>query len=310
MSTDRDRAVAVVVGSILLVAIMVSFLTAFVAWYVPSNGNTNEVNFQKDTVESYLQLSNSFNSSSIVPGEYLTEPFQMGIAGVPPFTSASQTTMGVSGNSSSFSAVFNLVLNVTYQNGNYQVVKTGLNITGYIYSDAYFQYTNKIQYVFEDGYLIEIYEPGHTGQALGTLPVSMNGNNLLLKGFSLEGGNRSVASTSSMILTLEVKSLNASIDISVGSQFDNNTVSGISVVNLSYVFHSPYSGLLEGALSKALNPTQLTSNGHGNITWISGNGDLKAIYKNGESLSIFGDHSDLALSSISLVSGTVEVVSF
>ena len=92
---SEDRAVAEVVGAILLFAVFITLFTSFLVWYIPTTTGNNEVLYQHETGNAFNSLVGKIHSGDLSTGSTVSQNIPLGINGAPPFAAAVGTEVSV-----------------------------------------------------------------------------------------------------------------------------------------------------------------------------------------------------------------------
>lgn len=208
--SDRDNGVAVVIGALLTFVIVITLLGSYVLWYVPSNGQQLDQKFLSDTENSLLQLQNKLDNSSASPNEFVIQSFPLGIAGTPPFSQNSFTSINFENNSSQFnsSLSFSLVVDVTY-GGALHLVYSNYTFysSGEIVVDATTPFITPSSFHVQDSAIVQ----GQTGsnyyQMMGFLPFNVknttSGIYINATELNITGNQTSLSGYGTTIMTLQ-----------------------------------------------------------------------------------------------------------
>lgn len=112
---DGDSAVAVVIGAVLLVAILVSLLTSFLLWYIPSTGTANDISALNQQESSLVHLSEEMSSANMHIGSTVTGSVPLGIKGSPPFSQGVSSSITYDNSTNYFSGYMNYSYNVSFK---------------------------------------------------------------------------------------------------------------------------------------------------------------------------------------------------
>ncbi|MHB8372577.1 MAG: hypothetical protein ACYDAO_06870 [Thermoplasmataceae archaeon] len=137
---NEDSAVSEIIGALLLFAIGTTVLTGFILWYVPANGTTNDQGYQSATQSAFNALDSKMLSSTLQRGDSISQSFPLGVSGVAPFSSSTDSSICYSKN---FNAYMNESYNVSYYNQVPIINRTSLayanassnNIFNNVYAD-------------------------------------------------------------------------------------------------------------------------------------------------------------------------------
>ena len=174
---NQDRAVAEVLGTILIFAIVISLLTTFVMWYVPDVSTSNDQNYQAASETSMISIASSISATNFVSGSTVSFPVSIGIKGVSPFSGPSDTSLNFDPHG--FSSYMNISYAVNYT--NYTGIKHNYTVnaseysSGTLFSSGNTQFINPVDFIIQDGYLLADY--GLTQPASGYGPVPFDAAN-------------------------------------------------------------------------------------------------------------------------------------
>lgn len=110
-----DKAVATVIGALLLTALAITFFTAYTLWYVPTTTTNNIGTVLSSQSAAYDSLSEKMQAN-VNPGELITQSFPLGYGGAPPFSQASDSTLSFLNSSSILKGSLSYSMNLTLKN--------------------------------------------------------------------------------------------------------------------------------------------------------------------------------------------------
>lgn len=260
----KDSGVAVVIGTIMLIAIAVSLMSTYLFWYIPYEGTFNEQNYYLQTQSAFSTLENKLNSNNIVPGAIVTQSIPIGISGEPPFTPETDSTV-IFSNSTSNMFALSISYNVTVDNKvtglkNYTFTNT-YNSTGMVYSVAQLQYLISYGYAIENGLLFR--DEGVQSGLLSGSHFSMqnlSGNFTLSAEFlNISGQGVSVGGYGAAIFQSEFSIIqNTTLNLGENSSlvnkgFVSGTIAGITVKSISYYVNGTFAKAFDLALINEFN---------------------------------------------------------
>jgi hypothetical protein len=297
-NTRQDRAVAEIIGTILVFAILVSVFTAFVAWYVPTTGTANEQAYQNSALTAFSELTAKLSSDTIQNGSTLVQDVPLGIAGVPPFQPSTPTQISSDPSSSvfNFSLSFNLTVNYTITGNIARSTNSSVNLTGkgYLMEFGLTNFVSPESFMIQDGDLVTSY--GLPGQSVsyGPMPVFISNNTskpaLKTSAISVAGYPVTLSQVGSVLVTMAVSNYSA-FSYSVGHQYliggNLSVVNSISVSNYHYYVRTPYYSQWNYSLYSSLNSSATAFNPHpagtlwkdGNFTVTVGSGSISIFEK-------------------------------
>jgi FlaG/FlaF family flagellin (archaellin) len=250
---ERDSGVAVVVGTIMLIAIFISLLTAYLIWYIPYQGTFNEENYYLETQSAFTSLENKLNTNSLVPGAIITQSIPIGIMGEPPFTTQTDTSVIFSHSSSNMFSL-NLSFNVTVKTQSSSVSRNfneGFESFGLLSSSAQMQYLLSYGYAIENGLLFRD-EGTQSGLLSGThfdLTNSSDHFSLYAGILNVSGPSESVGGYGAAIFQSEFSIL-ANTSLAVGQ---NTSTTGLNLVSgaITNITLSNMTYFINGSMSRA-----------------------------------------------------------
>ena len=251
----KDSGVAIVIGTILLIAISISLVSVYLFYYIPYQGTLNEENYYMQTETAFNTLNSKMTQQNIVPGSFATQPIPLGIPGIPPFTTSSDSSLIFSNSSHDSYFSLSLLLNLTVktQAGNVIIPSIYANYTstGILYTAANNQYTSKFGYALTDG-LVYTYS-GNQSQLISRLNFlfSNNSGNFSLYStiLNLSGKDSSVGGYGSTVFQSEYElASNRSLFIGENSTLYNSTFEpGI----ITKIVVTKFTCIAQGTLSRA-----------------------------------------------------------
>ncbi len=210
----EDRAVAEVVGAILLFAVFITLFTSFLVWYIPTTTGNNEVLYQHETGNAFNSLVGKIHSGDLSTGSTVSQNIPLGINGAPPFAAAVGTEVSVIPKYPDFNASvsFSLTIDVTNVNGTPTTVHVAGHFTaqGIINSLGNTEYVSPVNYAIEDGTLFQVYGTTQPANSLGPLPLGISngsgGLGLQLGIYGFNGSSVTVSAVQPQIINLIVNS--------------------------------------------------------------------------------------------------------
>ena len=244
----EDKAVAEVIGAILLFAVLITLFTSFMVWYIPAQETANETHYETLNKAALGSLVSDLHSPSIAAGSILSATVPLGISGVSIFSQASDTQLSILPSSAAFNASItaSLLLNLTGTGGTHtsNYVNLSYRIAGVMLSNGNTQYITAINYLVEDGSLFQLYGNNQPADNLGPLPLGItggsSGHSISLSAMGLTGSSEIFSSTGSQVVNLLA---NTSIvdyftnGTSVTSSGAVYTVNNMSLHSLNYTFN-------------------------------------------------------------------------
>ncbi len=268
----RDSAVAVVIGTILLIAISISLLTSYLFWFLPYQGTLNEQNYYLATESAFNSLDSKMINTQLVPGAFATQPINMGVPGEPPFTSATDTTVLFSNQSSTNSFSLHLVFNLTFstaQGHQNASASEYFNSSGLLYTAAQMQYVISYGFAITNGLVIR--DQGTQSNLISNTHFLFSNNSdnfsLYTSMLDLAGKSSSVGGYGSTVFQAEYLSVkNQTLSVGANSTSFNSsiigTISSINVLGLSLNITSPFANAYDRALIIQYNGSALSSSSH------------------------------------------------
>lgn len=266
----RDSAVAVVIGTILLIAISISLLTSYLFWFLPYQGTLNEQNYYLATESAFNSLDSKMINTQLVPGAFATQPINMGVPGEPPFTPATDTTVLFSNQSSTNSFSLHLVFNLTFSKSNVsQNASEYFNSSGLLYTAAQMQYVISYGFAITNGLVIR--DQGTQSNLISNTNFLFSNNSdnfsLYTSMLDLRGKSSSVGGYGSTVFQAEYLSVkNQTLSVGANSTSFNSSVLGnissIKVLDLSLNITSPFASAYDRALIIQYNGSALSSSSH------------------------------------------------
>jgi hypothetical protein len=271
---QKDKAVAVIIGTILLIAISISFITAYLSYYLPYEGAFNEQTYYTQSEAAFNSLQIKMNSQSLVPGSIITESIPIGVEGIPPFTAFSDTSVSYTNSSTAAKFSMYISFNVTVQTSlseykDYTFVEI-FNATGVLSSSDQLQYLNNFGYTLTNAMLFR--NEGKNSALLSKMGFSAantsEGYSLFTSMQSLNGSTESVGGYGSAIFQAEYSTIN-NITLYRGENSSTpdiglapGKISNITLLSYSYTANLTFSALLNNYLIGNYN-----SSAKGNLTW-------------------------------------------
>lgn len=261
---SQDRAVAEVIGTILIFAIVISLLTTFVMWYIPNVSTSNEQNYQAASETSMLSIASSLSGTNFVSGSTVSFPVSIGIKGVSPFSGPSDTSLNFEPNG--FSSYMNISYTVNYTNStgvkhNY-IVRSIEYSSGTIFSSGDTQFVNPVDFLIQDGYLLADY--GITQPAFGYGPVPFDAVNnsgsvsISVSSVNITGPATSTSGFGSTILELLTENSSYIHFSKNGLSAINGTISYVNSIvlnSLNYTVQTPFVSAWNFSLYSQYNST-------------------------------------------------------
>ena len=250
----KDSGVAIVIGTILLIAISISLVSVYLFYYIPYQSTLNEENYYMQTETAFNTLNSKMIQQNIVPGSFATQPIPLGIPGEPPFTTSSDSSLIFSNSTqnSYFSLSFSVNLTVKTQAGNITIPSNAsYTSTGILFTSANNQYTNKFGYALTDG-MVFTYS-GNQSQLISRMNFlfSNNSGNFSLYStiLNLSGKDSSVGGYGSTVFQSEYElASNRTLYIGENSTSYNSTlVSGL----ITKIVVTKFTFIAQGTLSRA-----------------------------------------------------------
>jgi flagellin-like protein len=313
---SQDKAVAEVIGTILIFAIVISLLTTFVMWYVPNVSTSNEQNYQAASETSMISIASSLSSTNFVSGSTVSFPVSIGIKGVSPFSGPSDTSLNFVGNG--FTSLMNVSFNVNYTNSTGIKHNYSINIIDYssgtLFSSGNTQFINPVDFVIEDGYLLADYGLVQPSFGYGPLPFDAVNNSgsvsLSVNSINMTGPTISTAGYGSTIL--ELNSENASVlQYSKGGiSAVNGSISYVNSIYLSsfnYTITTPFISAWNFSMYTQYNSSIQYSPVKNNTSWYFGSVPFETSIYSGK-ISVFSLHA-MEIDSINIHYAKLGVVS-
>lgn len=299
----KDSGVAVVIGTILLIAISISLISAYLFYYLPYDGSLNEQTYYTQTEAAFNSLHIKMDNPSLVPGSIITQSIPIGVKGIPPFTTFTDTSVSYTNSSakSSFSLVakFNVTVHTASLYKNYTLNET-FNSGGMLCSSAQLQYLNNFGYILTNGMLIR--NEGKDSSLLSGMGFSFTNTSGSYSLFSslidLNGSTQYDGGYGSAIFQAEYSSIdNITIYVGENSTAANlglapGTITNITLLSYNYTSNMTFSDLLNNYLISHYNT--------------SSTGDLWAFHNNSFTVHLDGNRlriitsKSIKLSSISI----------
>jgi hypothetical protein len=263
----KDSGVAIVIGTILLIAISISLVSVYLFYYIPYQSTVNEENYYMQTETAFNTLNSKMIQQNIVPGSFATQPIPLGIPGEPPFTTSSDSSLIFSNSThdSYFSLSLKVNLTVKTQSGDITIPSIYANYTstGILFTAANNQYTNKFGYALANG-LVYTYS-GNQSQLISRLNFlfSNNSGNFSLYStiLNLSGKDSSVGGYGSTVFQSEYE-LASNKTLSIGenstsynSTFEPGKITKIVVTKFTFISQGTLSRAFDFGLINAYNST-------------------------------------------------------
>lgn len=255
----EDNAVAEIIGTILIIAVVIVAFTGFLAWYIPTTTASNESSFQISERTAFSDLVSQMHSPQSANGSSITETVPLGISGAPPFEPATDTSVSIYSSGTAFHSMLNVNLSYTVKNSTASRnvnVNRSIAVTGEIQSGSQTQYITALNYIIEDGGLVESYGSGQPASFLGPMPISMTPSSLGIEVFGISGQNETFSGTSPATLSfmvsrgLQISLLNSSLSVYSGQIV---AVSNITLNSMSYIINSSFYETWNHALYEQFN---------------------------------------------------------
>lgn len=296
---SQDRAVAEVIGTILIFAIVISLLTTFVMWYIPDVSTSNEQNYQAASETSMISIASSLSDTSFVSGSTVSFPVSIGIKGVSPFSGPSDTSLNFDPHG--FSSYMNISYTVNYTNStgikhNYTVNASEYS-SGTIFSSGNTQFVNPVDFLIQDGYLLADY--GVTQPASGYGPVPFNAVNnsgsvsISVSSVNIVGPTSSTSGFGSTILELLTENSSYIHFSQNGISAVNGTISYVNSIDLNslnYTVQTPFVSAWNFSLYSQYNSTVQYSPVKNSTSWFFRSLPFRARIYSGR-ISIVSIHS-------------------
>ncbi|MEM0156609.1 MAG: hypothetical protein QXN26_00900 [Thermoplasmataceae archaeon] len=242
---ERDDAVAEIIGAILLIAVVIVAFTGFLAWYIPTTTASNESSFQISERTAFSGIVSQMHSAQSGNGTTITGTIPLGVGGAPPFEPPTDTSLSIFSSGAGYHSLLSVNLSYTATNltGSRTVfVQRNITAAGEIQSGSQMQYITAINYIIEDGSLLESYGSSQPASFLGPLPISITPLSIGLDIFSLSGQNETFSGTDPATLSFTVSSgMQLSLSNQSLSVYGGHVVavSNITLHSLSYSISSP-----------------------------------------------------------------------
>ncbi|MHB1708650.1 MAG: hypothetical protein ACYCT2_04150 [Thermoplasmataceae archaeon] len=314
-NTREDRAVAEIIGTILVFAIVVSVFTTFVAWYVPTTGTANEQAYQNSALTAFSELSAKLSSNIVQNGSTIVQAIPLGIAGVPPFQPSTSTQISSDPTSSvfNFSLGFNLTLDYTINGNIARSTNASVNLTGkgYLMEFGQTNFVSPESFMIQDGDLVTSYGLPGQSTSYGPMPVFISNNTskpaLKTSAISVAGYPVTLSQVGSVVVTMAVSNY-SSFSYSVGHQYliggNLSVIDSINVTDYHYYIRTPYSAQWNYSLYRSLNNSVSALNPHpAGTSWKDGNFTVSV---ESGSISIF--ENKVSVSSIQFQSYVVRII--
>jgi len=247
----QDDAVAEIIGTILLIAVVIVAFTGFLAWYIPTTTASNESSFQISERTAFSDMDSQMHSSQSGNGSTITQTIPLGIGGAPPFEPATDTSVSIYSSGASYHSQLSVNFSYTVTNSSASrtvYVQQNITTTGEIQSGSQMQYITAINYIIEDGALLESYGSSQPASFLGPLPITVTPSAFGVDIFGISGQNETFSGTSPATL---------SFMISDGTQISlsNNSLSAYSgqIVAVSNITLHSMSYSINSSLYEAWN---------------------------------------------------------
>ncbi|MEM0156064.1 MAG: hypothetical protein QW597_05635 [Thermoplasmataceae archaeon] len=313
----EDKAVAEIIGTILVFAIVISILTAFVAWYVPTEGASNEQSYQQAALTAFSELSSKLSSQSLQNGSMIVQSIPLGVNGVEPFEQpyATQLTSLPSSSGMNFSLRFQLLVNYTQNvntksNINFPVTVNG---SGSLQEYGSTNFVTPEYFIIEDGNLVSSYGSPSSSTSLGPMPVYITGNNsnvaLETRSISIGGYPIAISKIGSLVMSLAVSNYSL-IQYTTGHSYlingNTSSIDNITLKNYEYYINTPFYRQWNYSLYSELNNSLSIYNPNpAGTSWNSGNFTVSV----GAGYISITSKGSVKLSSIQFTSYVIKVIS-
>ncbi|WP_393970675.1 hypothetical protein OXIME_000900 [Oxyplasma meridianum] len=296
---DQDRAVAEVIGTILIFAIVVSLLTAFVMWYVPDVSTSNEQNYQAASQSSMMSIASSLSSTNFVSGSAVSFPVSIGIKGVSPFTGPSDTSLNFEPHG--FFSFMNITYTVNYTNSTGVKHTYTVNLSEYssgtIFSSGNTQFINPVDFIIQDGYFLADYGLTQPASGYGPLPIDAINNSgsvsISLSSVNIVGPDFSTSGYGPTLLELLTEN-SSYVHFSRNEKSAlNGTISYVNSIylnSLNFTVETPFVSAWNFSLYSQYNSSVQYSPVKNNTSWYFKNLPLKTMIYSGR-ISVVDLHS-------------------
>ncbi len=265
----KDSAVAVIIGALLTFVIVASLMTAYVLWYVPSNGQQQDLQYISETENSFLQLQDQISNTTPYPNDFVGQSFTLGVPGTPPFSSSTDSFIGyTNGSGFRITMTYNMSVTVSYD----KVVRTipinyTFNCTGEFYLDTETQFVTPTNFYYQSDTIILQQPASNYSEIVGSLPISFGGHakKLYLNAsqYSVEGTNSSTGGYGVALITMQYSDINQSSfflgeNVTVSNLTGGYTsaiVDNITLNSFNYTIISPQAFAWNYALASLYNLT-------------------------------------------------------
>ena len=242
----QDDAVAEIIGTILLIAVVIVAFTGFLAWYIPTTTASNESSFQISERTAFSDLVSQMHSPQSGNGSTITETIPLGIGGAPPFEPATDTSVSIYSSGASYHSQLSVNFSYTVTNSSASrtvYVQQNITTAGEVQSGSQMQYITAINYIIEDGALLESYGSSQPASFLGPLPITVTPSTLGMDIFGISGHNETFSGTSPATLSFmisngpQISLSNNSLSVYSGQIV---AVSNITLHSMSYSINSTF----------------------------------------------------------------------
>lgn len=305
----EDDSVAEIIGAILLFAIAITLVTAYLAWYVPVSQTSNEITYSTGAYSSITDLGSMI--SSLDSNSPVVWSAHLGIAETFPIVPASDTSVLVS-NSSTFKYSLSYGLNLSMENstGSHQYMNFSKSLTfsGYVSMGATLQYIQGSDVLLADGMVLQIYRslpPSVSGEVPFTVSGSSGSMNISAHLFGIEPPNAYASSTGPVSVSFDphnLSILNLGINSLTSINGNITDLKAIRLSSLNYSITSPDISSIDLFLYRVYNDTILNSTHIESLAKWNVTGDPFEISRYGDSLSIIQTGTSINLYSLSLSS--------
>ncbi|MCL5782681.1 MAG: hypothetical protein M1476_02075 [Candidatus Thermoplasmatota archaeon] len=241
---SEDRAVAEVVGAILLFAVFITLFTSFLVWYIPTTTGNNEALYQHQTGSAFNSLVGKIHSGNLITGSTVSQNIPLGINGAEVRSKSVNTQVSVIPKYQDFNAsvTFSLSIGVKNSTSSTSIPINGNYTTyGIMNSLGNTEYVSPVNYQVEDGSLFQIYGTSQPSNILGPLPLGISkgsgGLGLQLGIYGFNGSSVTISASQPQIINLLVNStgntdyINGSL-ASISNQI--YTIQNITLNSLKY----------------------------------------------------------------------------
>lgn len=278
----EDDAVAEIIGTVLVFAIVISVFTAFVAWYIPTEGTVNEQSYQQAAMTAFSDLASKLSSPGIQNGTVIVQSIPLGVTGAAPFQQSYSTQVSsiTSASNMNYSLDFSVQINYTQNGGSSHDLNMTVNLTGEGAFQEYGQtnFVSPKSFTIQDGNLITSYGSPSKSTSYGPTPVFISGpaghETLHTSAISVGGYPVTISQIGSVVMSLAVSNY-TSMTYSVGHTYlingNMSTIDNITVLGYQYFIHTQYFSQWNYTLFSELNNSITTYNPNpAGTVWNSG----------------------------------------